>query len=138
MEGDGKGEGKGRIREEGQKNSERRSLSGETHKHPGLPSISPTTPGFWSGTRRRANPLSLVEFCVLLGKQLGTVFEMHRIIMVPFSSPNEAVPFKDFYDAVGDSISVRNGWNRTPATGPAPIVRVRRVNVDSDPEGVCA
>ena len=28
-------------------------------------------------------------------KKFGTVFEMHRIIMIPIAAPYEAVPFED-------------------------------------------
>ena len=48
---------------------------------------------------------ALSSFALLDGRQeLRTVFEMHRIVMVPIPAPDKAMPFERLDDFSGDVI----------------------------------
>src|SRR5215211_9133751 len=65
------------------------------------------------------------------------VLEMHRVVVIPLATPDEAVPLKNLDDLPGNLVSVEQ-----PAISvglrPLPIMRMRGCNIDRDPQTVRA
>ena len=72
--------------------------------------------------RRQTSPLK---------NQLGTVFKMHGIIMVPFATPDKPVLFKNINDQLWYPVFIGNqGIFIAAYTVPLPIIRISSIDID--------
>ena len=57
----------------------------------------------------------------LLNKEFRSEFEVHRIVVIPFPTPNEAMFFEDRDDLLGHAVTISD---RAGMRLPVPVIRV--------------
>jgi hypothetical protein len=83
--------------------------------------------------RRNFKPTTLVW-----GKDdFRPVLEMHRVVVIPLATPDEAVPLENLDDLPGNLVFVGKAAISV-GLRPLPIMRMRGGNIDRDPQTVRA
>src|SRR3974377_1041713 len=69
--------------------------------------------------QKRSNAGTNIES--LLNKEFRSEFEVHRIVVIPFPTPNEAMFFEDRDDLLGHAVTISD---RAGMRLPVPVIRV--------------
>ena len=62
---------------------------------------------------------------------------MHRVVVIPLAAPDKAVSLEYRDNPMRNPILVRNQFSMIARGVPTPIVRVIRIDIDSDAKGMC-
>jgi hypothetical protein len=71
-------------------------------------------------------------------QKLWTILKVHRVVVIPFATPDKSVTLEDLHDSVWNPISVGNDLIAIPSAVPTPVIGVVRININRDAEGMRA